>query len=73
MPARIAIVIPTWNRREMLERTLESLRGQAYPIDRVIVVDNGSTDDSAAAAERYGLPRERILLPPDGRTGTAAP
>src|SRR5580700_2216824 len=54
MPARVAIVIPTWNRREMLERTLESLRGQAYPIDRVIVVDNGSTDDSAAAAERTG-------------------
>jgi GT2 family glycosyltransferase len=54
MPARVAIVIPTWNRRELLARALESLRAQTYPAGRVIVVDNGSTDDAAAVAERAG-------------------
>lgn len=51
---RVAIVIPTWNRRELLAKVLGALGRQTYPIERVIVVDNGSTDDSAAVAERAG-------------------
>ncbi len=35
-------------------QALENLGRQTYPIDRVIVVDNGSTDDSAAVAARAG-------------------
>lgn len=49
---RVAIVIPTWNRASLLAQALESLARQTYPIDRVIVVDNGSTDDSAQVASR---------------------
>ena len=52
--AAVAIVIPTWNRAALLAEALESLARQTYPIDRVIVVDNGSTDDSAAIAARAG-------------------
>jgi GT2 family glycosyltransferase len=51
---RVAIVIPTWNRAELLARVLENLAEQTYPIDRVIVVDNGSTDDSTGVAARAG-------------------
>jgi GT2 family glycosyltransferase len=54
MPSRVAIVIPTWNRAALLAATLENLWRQSYPIGRVIVVDNGSTDDSAAVAARAG-------------------
>jgi GT2 family glycosyltransferase len=50
----VAIVIPTWNRAELLARALENFARQTYPIHRVIVVDNGSTDDSAAVATRAG-------------------
>ena len=50
----VAIVIPTWNRRGLLANVLGDLGRQTYPIERVIVVDNGSTDDSAAVAERAG-------------------
>jgi GT2 family glycosyltransferase len=52
--ARVAIVIPTWNRAGLLAQALASLTGQTYPIDRVIVVDNGSTDDSGGVAARAG-------------------
>ncbi len=52
--ARVAVVIPTWNRSALLARALENLERQTYPIDRVIVVDNGSTDDSADVAKRAG-------------------
>jgi GT2 family glycosyltransferase len=50
----VAIVIPVWNRRELLLRLLEKLRAQTHPINEVIAVDNGSTDGAADAAEREG-------------------
>jgi GT2 family glycosyltransferase len=61
MMAGVAIVIPTWNRETLLVQALENLGRQTYPIDRVIVVDNGSADDSAALAARAGA--EVISLP----------
>jgi GT2 family glycosyltransferase len=48
----VAIVIPTWNRSDLLARVLGDLQRQTYPIERVIVVDNGSTDDSVDVAAR---------------------
>ncbi len=39
---RVAVVIPTWNRPDLLAQVLADLGRQTYPIDRVIVVDNGS-------------------------------
>ncbi len=50
----VAAVIPHWNRRVLLETLIASLRSQTRPLDEVIVVDNGSTDDSAAWAENAG-------------------
>jgi len=52
--ATVAAVIPHWNRRELLVALLESLRVQERPFDEIIVADNGSSDDSAEAAERAG-------------------
>jgi GT2 family glycosyltransferase len=51
---RVAIVIPTWNKAGLLAQALQSLRTQTHPIGRVIVVDNGSTDDSATVAASEG-------------------
>lgn len=39
-----SVVIPTFNRRELLRRTLESLRAQTFTDYETIVVDDGSTD-----------------------------
>ncbi len=47
-------VIPHWNRRELLEILLPNLRKQTTPFEEIIVVDNGSTDDSARFAEQNG-------------------
>src|SRR5262245_15439543 len=46
---RLDVVIPTYNRRNMLGNTLESLRAAPAPAGldvRIIVVDNNSTDDT---------------------------
>jgi glycosyltransferase involved in cell wall biosynthesis len=42
----ISVIIPTWNRRDLLRRTLESFLNQSLPAERfeVIVVDDGSQD-----------------------------
>ncbi len=44
----VAVVIPNWNGREWLPGCLESLRAQTVAPEAVIVVDNGSSDGSAA-------------------------
>jgi GT2 family glycosyltransferase len=52
--ATVAAIVPHWNRRELLENVIASLRGQTRAVDEIIVADNGSTDDSASLAERMG-------------------
>ena len=51
---RVTVVIPNWNRRDLLERLLEGLRAQTYSIEEIIVVDNASGDASAEAAASKG-------------------
>jgi GT2 family glycosyltransferase len=48
----VAAVIPHFNRRDLLDPLFESLHAQTRPFDEIILVDNGSSDDSAALAER---------------------
>ena len=52
---RVAAVIPHWNRRDLLPPLLKSLRAQTRPFDEILLVDNGSTDGSAAFAENEGV------------------
>src|ERR1700688_2992709 len=49
----VAAVIPHWNRCDLLESLFSSLRAQTRAFDEIILVDNGSTDDSAELAERH--------------------
>jgi GT2 family glycosyltransferase len=50
----VAAIIPHWNRRDLLDPLFASLRAQSRPFDEIIIVDNGSTDDSADLATRLG-------------------
>src|SRR5580658_7861405 len=52
--ARVAAVIPHWNRRDLLESLLENVHHQTRPFDEIILVDNGSTDGSADLAASAG-------------------
>lgn len=49
----MSIVVPTRNRSVLLGRLLDSFTRLDYPGWEAIVVDDGSTDDSAAVVERY--------------------
>ena len=53
--AAVAVVIPCHNAAATLAATLESVQAQTHAVREVVVVDDGSTDDSAAIAERAGV------------------
>ena len=50
----VSVVIPHWNRADLLETVLRSLSAQTEPPHDVLVVDNGSTDGSLENARRHG-------------------
>lgn len=45
---KISVIIPTYNRAHTLARALNSVRRQTLPADEIIVIDDGSTDNTAA-------------------------
>ena len=47
----VSIIIPVYNRSKQIENTIISVVNQTYKIFEVIIVDDGSTDDSFAAAQ----------------------
>jgi glycosyltransferase involved in cell wall biosynthesis len=53
MPESIAVVIPTFNRAELIGRAIESVLAQRRQPDEVIVVDDGSTDHTQEVVEHY--------------------
>jgi len=50
----ISVVIPTYNRAQFLAETIESVLAQVYREFEVIVIDDGSTDNTAEVVARFG-------------------
>src|SRR2546423_1263393 len=63
---RVAAVIPAYNEARSIATGVEGIRGV---VDRVIVVDDGSSDDTAARARMAGA--EAIALAANGGKGAA--
>lgn len=60
MATTIEFLIPARNAASTLGQTLASLRAQTSPAWRALVMDDGSTDDTAAIAARVGDPRVSV-------------
>lgn len=56
MAAKVNICIPTYNRRDYLKETLESIFAQMYKDFEVIIVDDGSTDGTERMIKEAGFP-----------------
>jgi glycosyltransferase involved in cell wall biosynthesis len=56
MGMEVSVVIPTRDRAAMIGETIESIRAQTRPVTEIIVVDDGSTDDTEAVVRRFGTP-----------------
>jgi len=59
MEPRVSVLIPCYNAGRYLAAALDSVLAQTYQDFEIIVVDDGSEDDSAAVAARY--PRVRYF------------
>jgi glycosyltransferase involved in cell wall biosynthesis len=68
----LSVVIPTWNRARLVGEAIESALLQQQGVVEVIVVDDGSTDDTPdVLAGRFGT-RIRLLRMPERRGPGAA-
>ncbi len=50
----VSIVTPSFNQGRFLKQTIDSVLGQSYPHVELLVMDGGSTDQSAAILQSYG-------------------
>lgn len=64
--ARISVVMPTFNRAATLPRAIDSVLGQTHRDVELIVVDDGSTDGTAALLQRYAGRLTAICLDVNG-------
>jgi len=53
-PIRISLVIPTYNRGPLIAETIDSALAQQHPFAEIIVVDDGSTDNTAEVLSTFG-------------------
>lgn len=67
--AEVAVIIPAYNAAEYLRECLESILAQTFDDLEIIVVDDGSTDDTASTARSY--PQVRVLSTPNVHQGAA--
>lgn len=56
----VAAVIPNWNGASLLRVLLPTMAAQTRPFDEVLVVDNGSRDESGRLAESFGAAVNRL-------------
>ena len=57
---KVTVFIPVYNRERYVKDAIDSILTQTFPDFELLLVDDGSTDDSAAAIESYKDPRIRL-------------
>ena len=68
----VSVVVPTYNRGVRLKQTIESVLNQQFEDFELIVVDDGSTDDTAVVVDEFDDPRVRYLAHQSNKGGSAA-
>src|ERR687898_3129642 len=59
--ALVTVVIPCYNQAHFLGEAIESVLSQSYPNFEILVVDDGSPDDTSEVASRYPPQQVRLI------------
>lgn len=70
--AKVSVILPVHNRADVLPRAIESVLSQDLTDFELIVVDDGSSDDSASIVQSYDDARMRLIQLDQNRGGNAA-
>jgi cellulose synthase/poly-beta-1,6-N-acetylglucosamine synthase-like glycosyltransferase len=68
----VSVIIPAWNEEVGIKRTLESVIGNGYARIEVIVVDDGSTDNTAKSVEQFSKQYSKVHLISQANGGKAS-
>lgn len=67
----VSVIIPAYNQGHFLAEAVNSVLAQTYAHFEIIVVDDGSTDDTAVVAHRFTDPRVRYVYKQNGGLSSA--
>lgn len=65
----VSVIIPCYNGARFLRQAIDSALSQTYPCVEVVVVNDGSTDDSVEIARSYGV---RVIVVEQPNSGLSA-
>lgn len=51
---KVTVIVPTYNRENCITKALDSILNQTYPDYEIVVIDDGSTDNTETILKRYG-------------------
>lgn len=68
----VSVVLPTYNRPELLRRAIDSVLRQTYGDFELLVVDDASAEDPTPVVESFGDDRVRLIRHPENRGNAAA-
>lgn len=71
---RVSVIVPTFDRRESISRTIDAIADQTYPQDRiqVVVADDASTDGTVEALTARSDAFDLVVLPSTTNRGPGA-
>lgn len=58
---KVSVVLPTYNRSLFIERAIKSILSQSYEDFELLIIDDGSTDNTAEIISKYSMREPRIL------------
>ncbi len=61
MPPRISIIMPVWNGEKFLAAAVDSVLAQTFRDFELLVIDDGSTDQTSEILQSYTDPRLRVV------------
>lgn len=70
--AKVSIVLPLYNKEEYVDTTLRAVRDQTFQNWELVIVDDGSTDNSSKIAGKHALEDNRIKMISQENKGVSA-